>query len=202
MLSEKSYWLILIISLVVFLFIDCLWIMPTSRDIGVNLFTDAIFMMITIVFLSVIYKLREEGEWKPAERRVIGEIEENFISLMELIVSWRSGEKSKKGYGWEFLSIFDNLSLIEDSYLDLLKRCPSLVYSLIKIKENLKRTITILRADVCTSERAFKLLQPEKGIEYFVSKELLSPLWDEIQKASKIDKLRLLRCEAERIRRE
>lgn len=70
MLSERVYWVILIVCLGVFILADLQWIMPNIRDVGVNLLTDALFAIFTIVFLSWIIKSREIRQWKIVENKI------------------------------------------------------------------------------------------------------------------------------------
>jgi hypothetical protein len=67
MMSEKSYWTVLILGLIAFIFVDCFWIVPAFTDIGINLFTDSVFAIFTIVFLSLILSIREKRQWAPLE---------------------------------------------------------------------------------------------------------------------------------------
>lgn len=89
MVSEKLYWLVLIVGLSCFSAIVWIFIIPVSHDIGVNLFTESIFMVLAIVFLSLLYDLREKRRWKPIKDKIIKrltieQIENLFVLLQNL----------------------------------------------------------------------------------------------------------------------
>lgn len=71
--SEKAYWVILI---VVFSgFASSIWFLLVpygfvEYNLGVNLFTSSIFMVLTIFFLSYLSNLRQQNEWKSVKRGV------------------------------------------------------------------------------------------------------------------------------------
>lgn len=74
MLSDKTYWLFLLIALGIFLIIDWFCIMPIAWDIGVNLFTDAIFTIFTMIFLVWALDHREKLQWKSVKNRVLAKL--------------------------------------------------------------------------------------------------------------------------------
>lgn len=84
-MSEKSYWIILIVGLSIFIALDFIWIMPIAWDIGVNLFTDAIFMIFTVVFLTIAFNYREEARKRPLKVRVEERIGRQLYSVFDII---------------------------------------------------------------------------------------------------------------------
>jgi len=71
MIAEKTYWIILSAGFICFSLIIWTVIVPISPDLGVNLFTESIFMVLSIVFLSLLYDVREERRWKPIRDKII-----------------------------------------------------------------------------------------------------------------------------------
>ena len=96
MKSEENYWLILIVGLIVLICIDLIWIIPKVRDFGVNLLTDAIFSIFTIVFLSWLFNYRDYLNWKPVKHSVFKRIGKQifgiFTELANLCRCTRGGE--------------------------------------------------------------------------------------------------------------
>ena len=77
MLSERHYWIILVASFVVFAALIWFVLIPHSvieYNLGVNLFTSSVFMVMTIIFLSLMINLHERKKWKKVEAIVLGEI--------------------------------------------------------------------------------------------------------------------------------
>jgi len=95
MKSGEIYWVILIVGLVLFIFIDFIWIIPNVRDIGVNLLTDAIFSIFTIVFLSWLFNYRDNLSWKAVKhlvfKRISRQIHGIFTELANLCKCTRGG---------------------------------------------------------------------------------------------------------------
>jgi len=81
MKSDENYWVILIVGLVVFICIDFIWIIPNVRDIGVNLLTDAIFSIFTIVFLSWLFNYRDNLSWKAVKHLVFKRINKQIFGI-------------------------------------------------------------------------------------------------------------------------
>jgi hypothetical protein len=74
MLSEKSYWIILILSFTIFALSIWIFLIPyhiLEYSLGVGFFTSAIFMVLTIVFLSWLFNLRETRQWEHVKKRVL-----------------------------------------------------------------------------------------------------------------------------------
>jgi hypothetical protein len=74
MLSEKLYWIILILFFTIFALSVWFVLVPNGileYNLGVNLFTSSIFMVLTILFLSWLFNLREARQWKHVENRVL-----------------------------------------------------------------------------------------------------------------------------------
>lgn len=69
MLSEKAYWIILIVAFTEFSLV-WFWLVPyriVEYNLGANLFTGPIFMVLTIVFLSWLFTSGEKNQWSLVE---------------------------------------------------------------------------------------------------------------------------------------
>lgn len=109
MLSEKTYWIILIAGLCFFVTVDLIWIMPRAPDLGTNLISEAIFTIFAIVFLSWLFKLRETLQYEPQKKAMLEELKREiyFISTEIYMVSGEDRnllEKSGSAFSPEFLS--------------------------------------------------------------------------------------------------
>lgn len=80
-MTEKMYWLLLIAGLAIFITIDCIFVIPSVRDIGVNFLTDSIFMMFTIIFLSWLINYRANLSWKSVKKYVFKRISTQIFGL-------------------------------------------------------------------------------------------------------------------------
>ena len=94
MISEKSYWFLLILGFIVFALLIWFWLVPygiIEYNLGVNFFTSSIFMVLTVIFLSYLIALREKREWNTVETWVKGMIGKQlyhvFNSLSRFIYS-------------------------------------------------------------------------------------------------------------------
>jgi len=88
MLSEKSYWFVLIVGLCTFIVIDYLWIVPIHEGFGVNLLTDAIFMVFTIVFLTWVISFREARKWRIVGSKIRERIEYRLFKIFSDISAY------------------------------------------------------------------------------------------------------------------
>jgi len=88
MLSEKTYLIILILGFTGITLFIWLMLIPygiVEYNLGVNLFTSSIFMVLTIVFLSWLFNLREKQEWKNVEALVNKRIGKYHYSLFDIL---------------------------------------------------------------------------------------------------------------------
>ena len=88
MLSEKTYWFVLIIAFSGFSLTIWFWLMPyqiVEYNLGVNLLTSSIFMVFTIVFLSWLSRLRERLQWKSARDQLYHEISARLFSIFRQV---------------------------------------------------------------------------------------------------------------------
>ena len=112
MLSERSYWAIIITVLVILIVVSILWITPVARDVGVNLFTNAIFTIFTIVFLTVIIRSRENSKWKLIEKEVLNRIVRYLTEILyEIEFNFLLGSEIPK-MGPEFSYRYVNVTAI------------------------------------------------------------------------------------------
>jgi len=90
-----SLW-ILLLALVVFFSAFALliwwWVIPfgvLEYNLAVNLFTNSIFMVLTIVLLNMLFIVREESEWKAVKDYVKKSIQEElgalFIAMLDYV---------------------------------------------------------------------------------------------------------------------
>jgi len=89
MLSEKSYWILLISLFSGSAILIWLLLIPqrvVDYDLGVNFFTSSIFMILTIVFLSWLSRLREEHQWESARNQLHGELGVRLFSILMQIL--------------------------------------------------------------------------------------------------------------------
>jgi hypothetical protein len=73
MLSEKEYWIFLIVVFACFALGLIVWLIPSKiveYNLGVNLLTSSIFMILTVFFLSWLSKLRQDREWQDMKKQV------------------------------------------------------------------------------------------------------------------------------------
>jgi len=85
-LVVRYYRVLLILGLVFFIFIDCYLVMPAYRDLGVNLLTDSIFTIFTIIFLMALIEFRENHQWKLVEDQVKDIIAERLQSVIHDLI--------------------------------------------------------------------------------------------------------------------
>jgi len=83
MLSERMYWTILALSLVAFIAINVVWILPIVRDLAINLITDSIFAIFTIVFLTWIINTREAKQWNVVEKHILKRIVDRLYGMFD-----------------------------------------------------------------------------------------------------------------------
>lgn len=88
MLSERTYWIILITVFVAFATLIWLLLVPyrwIEYNLGVNLFTSSIFMVLTVISLSLLANLRERREWKNVETWVKRRMEKQLYTLFNIL---------------------------------------------------------------------------------------------------------------------
>lgn len=86
MLSERAYWIILISSLSIFMVIDLFWVYPVIignlPSFGKDLFTNVLFTIFTIVFLTWGITIREERTWRIVGKKVEERIEYRLQKIL------------------------------------------------------------------------------------------------------------------------
>ncbi len=94
MLSEKIYWIILIVGLIVFVSLIGLVLIPCrilDYNLGINLISESIGILFTIVFLTWLFNLREKNQWKVVENEVYSDIQMEIASLFNAILDYVEG---------------------------------------------------------------------------------------------------------------
>lgn len=84
MISEKSYWTILIVAFMGFALLIWFGLMPygiVEYNLGVNLFTSSIFMMLTILFISWLFGLREKLAFESTRIQLHKELGTRLFSI-------------------------------------------------------------------------------------------------------------------------
>jgi hypothetical protein len=79
----KYYKPLLVTVLAAFVVIDWFLIIPQNRELGVNLLTDSVFTIFTIIFLMSLIEYRENHQWKLVERRVKARIEQILYWILD-----------------------------------------------------------------------------------------------------------------------
>jgi hypothetical protein len=111
----------------IFALIVWLYIFPINENLAANLFTSAIFTVLTIVFLSWLLKVREQQEWKKVEKEVVYDIKTELAALLSVIFYLlKDGEEIMEPF-WR------NTNYIKGNQAKLLK-----VLSDLKEKKNLE----------------------------------------------------------------
>ena len=93
-ISERVYWLTLIslffiiAALIWFVFIPYQLL---EYNLAVNLFTSSIFTVLTIVFISWLFSLREKAEWHAVRNEVFFRIKIELLTLFGMSVDYFEG---------------------------------------------------------------------------------------------------------------
>lgn len=86
MVSEKTYWIILIVSLGIFASVVGFVLVPyqiIDFNLGINLVSESFGIVFTIVFLTWIIRSRELRQWKSVEKKVRERIANNLYGIFE-----------------------------------------------------------------------------------------------------------------------
>lgn len=84
MLSEKIYWSILIVCLTIFIIVNVIWILPVIRDLAINLITNSIFAIFTVIFLTWIIKARDTRQWNMVEKHILKRVADHLYKLFDM----------------------------------------------------------------------------------------------------------------------
>lgn len=90
-ISERVYWLILITIFTVLAAVIWLILIPyqlIEYNLAINLLTSSVFTVITIVFLSVLFDLRQKAEWKRVKDLVYSKLKTETGVLTSHIFSY------------------------------------------------------------------------------------------------------------------
>jgi Mg2+ and Co2+ transporter CorA len=72
--------------------------MKIEYNFGVNLLTSSIFLVLTIIFLSWLFSVREKAEWRVVESKVLKRISDRLLSLFSVIDFYFLGSDLTEGY--------------------------------------------------------------------------------------------------------
>ena len=121
MLSEKSYWIILIVGLIVFVSLIAFVLIPyeiLDYNLGINLISESTGIIVTIVFLTWLFSLRERLRWKVVKHEVYLHIQNNLSLLFDNVLTYVEN-------GYEFknslLNIKDEDTKKKQVYMQLFK---------------------------------------------------------------------------------
>jgi len=90
-MSEKFYWFFLVVIFGVFALLIWFWLVPNSiveYNLGVNLLTSSIFMVLTVIFLSYLSDLRQQNDWKTVKERVYDTISWHIKSITSYLTDF------------------------------------------------------------------------------------------------------------------
>lgn len=87
MISERIYWMSLIGSMgtLIIITIGVVLVMPAYLDYGIDIITNAGFTIFTILFLTWIVRIRENGAWKIVEDEVLARISRHLGDVLREI---------------------------------------------------------------------------------------------------------------------
>jgi hypothetical protein len=92
MVSERSYWIILIAALGLFMTVDLFWVRDRlTQDLpgfGLDLWTNALFTVFTIVFLTWGINIREEKRWRIVGSKIQERIEYRLQKILTDIFAY------------------------------------------------------------------------------------------------------------------
>lgn len=164
-----------------------------DENIAANLFTSALFMVFTIVFLSWLLNLREKRDWNIVKYAVNTRIQTEMIMISDFILSY-----TKNGYEikLEILALKDKSSR-DERYLKAVEEMynePEIEFdkvfiaklfeesTLTEIKEYIDRLNSI-------ENRYFRFLTPELAVVLMNIEDCLESIQLSIQSQLKIEKL-------------
>ena len=90
MLSEKTYWVILIVGLIIFVSLIGFVLIPyeiLDYNLGINLISEGIGILLTVVFLAWLFNLREALQWKSVKDRVLKRLGTEIYLLSRWLMS-------------------------------------------------------------------------------------------------------------------
>src|SRR3990170_7165336 len=97
-MSERSYWILLIALFTGFSLSVMFLLIPyhiIEYDLGIDLFTSSVFMVLTIIFLTWIINIQEKKRSKFFQDRVQSRIAD-YINILSTWVEMLATEKDKK----------------------------------------------------------------------------------------------------------
>lgn len=89
--SERTYWIILIAGILFFASLIGLVFIPyeiVDYNLGINLISESVGMLFTIVFLSWLFSLRAKREWRAVRDSVYTHIRNHLSSIFYGILSF------------------------------------------------------------------------------------------------------------------
>jgi hypothetical protein len=91
LISEKAYWIILTIGFSFFALLIWLWIIPNNvieYNLAVNLFTSSLFMVLTVVFLTLVFNTQQNKRWNKVKNAVYIEIGNALAHIFRSMVQY------------------------------------------------------------------------------------------------------------------
>jgi len=99
--SLRIFWVFLIAFFSIFALLVWFWFIPYENleyNLGINLFSSSIFMVLTIISLNVLLNAREKSEWKTVKdyvyRTIQGELGIVFNEILNYVENGRAFQMS------------------------------------------------------------------------------------------------------------
>lgn len=89
--SLRVFWLAPIVFFSILAVLIWVWLVPyryLEYNLAVNLFTSSVFMVLTILFLNVLFNAREESEWKAVKDSVKMDIQGEVGALFNEMLNY------------------------------------------------------------------------------------------------------------------
>ena len=110
-MSEKSYWVILIVGLIIFVLLIGFVLIPyeiLDYNLGINLISEGIGILVTVVFLTWLFNLRDTLQWKSVKdtvlKRIGIRIHDIFLEMVNLVQV--NHKMPQRAFAEEFKSVF------------------------------------------------------------------------------------------------
>ena len=117
MLSERYYWILLIVGLIVFVSLVGFLFIPyqiIDYNLGINLISESFGIVFTIIFLTWLLKLREQRRWSSIKKRIIDKLKDQIDILFMLLQNLCEITQDKEDSALAELSSAEEIPLRSD----------------------------------------------------------------------------------------